>query len=434
MNKSTVYAPSSALGGAVAIVRISGDLTRRICSSLLSKDIVAKPGQLVHCIVSDRNDAIDDCMAVFFAAPRSYTGEDMLEIHCHGGVATVSALLDALSRTGAVPAEGGEFTKRAYLNGKMDLSRAEAVMDLVSAHAQGSRKAALRQLQGGLEKRVHTVEEMLLNALSTLDASIDYPEEMEEQAADEVPRLLSHSHSLLQSWIEEGRKGKVLRNGMRVILCGRPNVGKSSLLNCLLGEERAIVTSVPGTTRDILDEETSFNGVPIRLVDTAGIRDASDITERIGVDRAKKALESADLVYLLLDGTAPLLPEDHDLLDLTKSMRRIVIRTKADLPSSNESFGDIALSALTGEGIDELKERTLLLAGPGDTDGSITNERHIFALENALQAINDATQTNEADCCATDIRNALNALGSISGDNVDENVIDRIFSRFCVGK
>lgn len=431
---NTVYAPSSALGGAVAVIRVSGDRTRSICENLLSKQVTDRPGHLIHCIVKEKADELDDCMAVFFAAPHSYTGEDMLEIHCHGGFATVSAVLGALSHAGAVPAAGGEFTKRAFLNGKMDLSRAEAVMDLVSAHAQGSRKAALSQLRGGLEDKVHQAEELLLNALSVLDAAIDYPEEMEEDAEKEVPDLLYRSYTMLRTWVREGRKGKILRNGMRIILCGRPNVGKSSLLNCLLGEERAIVTSVPGTTRDILDEETSFEGIPVRLVDTAGIREASDITEQIGVDRAKKALDSADMIYLLLDGTAPLCEEDKQLLELTSSAIRILIRTKSDLPASEEQFGEINISAVTGEGIDTLKQRTLLLAGPGDADGTITNERHIHALEIALKAVKEAIDVTEPDCRATDIRNALNALGSISGNNTDEAVINKIFERFCVGK
>lgn len=430
----TVYAPSTALGGAIAIIRVSGPMTIPIAEKLISRPLFNDPGRLVHCIFREGNEELDDCMAVFFSAPHSYTGEDMLEIHCHGGVATVSAILAALSRTGAIPAEGGEFTKRAYLNGKMDLSRAEAVMDLVTAHAQGSRRAALRQLKGGLEEKVRKTEDMLLNALSDIDAELDYPEEMEGSTSAEVTDILYSVSDLLNFWISEGRKGKVLRNGMRIILCGRPNVGKSSLLNCLLGEERAIVTSVPGTTRDILDEETSFNGVPVRLVDTAGIRDANDITEQIGIDRAKKALENADLVYLLLDGSMSLQPEDEELLRLTQGMKRIVIRTKSDLPQTEEDFGEIKLSARTSEGIGLLKKRTLELAGPGDSDGSITNERHIFALEEAYTAVTEALQAHEPDCIATDIRNALHALGRISGNEADEAVIDKIFARFCVGK
>lgn len=432
--KTTVYAPSSALGGAVAVIRVSGELTANICEKLLTKPVTVSPGRLLHCTVRENGEDLDDCMAVYFAAPRSYTGEDMLEIHCHGGYASVTAILSALSRTGAVPAEGGEFTKRAYLNGKMDLSRAEAVMDLVNARAEGSRKAALCQLQGGLEEKIHAAEELLLEALSTLDAAIDYPEEMEEEASLQVPGLLEKARRMLDGWVREGRRAKVLRNGMRVTLCGKPNVGKSSLLNCLLGEERAIVTSLPGTTRDILDEQTSFNGVPVRLIDTAGIREADDLSEQIGVERAKKALESADLVYLLLDGSAPLEKDDRELLRLTETMKRIVIRTKCDLPACEEAFGDICVSTLTGAGIYRLKEQTLSVAGPGETDGSITNERHVFLLEKALSAVESALITAEPDCRATDIRDALLSLGSISGNNADDAVIDRIFSRFCVGK
>lgn len=431
----TIYAPSSAVGGAVAIIRLSGDLCRSIAKTIFSRDVTKTPRQLSYArLLGEQGATVDDVMAVFLPAPKTYTGEDMLEINCHGGYSTVSAVLERLSKTGARPAEGGEFTRRAFLNGKMDLSAAEAVMDLISARAEGSRKAALSQLHGALLKRIQEAQGLLVEALSTLDAAMDYPEELEAEVSETVPNLLQKAGELVNALILEGRRGRVLREGIRIALVGQPNVGKSSLLNALLGQERAIVTSIPGTTRDILDEEAVLGGVPLRLVDTAGIRTATDEAERIGVNRAKAAMEQADLVLLLLDGTHPLTREDEDLLRLTRDQKRILVRSKGDLPQCQEDFGDLTVSAQTGEGLEALKARILALAGPGDGQGCITNERHIHALERAQEALESARLATEEDCAATDIREALHCLGSITGEDVDEAVLDDIFSRFCVGK
>lgn len=431
----TIYAPSSAIGGAVAVIRLSGDLCRSIAEILFSRDVTITPRQLSYArLLDDDGHTVDDVMAVFLPAPKTYTGEDMLEINCHGGYSTVGAVLSRLSKTGARPAEGGEFTRRAFLNGKMDLSAAEAVMDLINARAEGSRKAALSQLHGALLQRIQAAQSLLVEALSTLNAAMDYPEELEADAAKTVPALVQEALEQVNSLIEEGRRGRVLRDGIRIALVGQPNVGKSSLLNALLGQERAIVTSIPGTTRDILDEETVLEGVPLRLVDTAGIRVTTDEAERIGVNRAKEAMESADLILLLLDGTHPLTSEDESLLRLTRGHRRILVRSKGDLPQCQEAFGDLVVSTRTGEGLETLKTRILALAGPGDGQGCITNERHIHALERGQEALKSALLATEEDCAATDIREALHCLGSITGEDVDEKVLDDIFSRFCVGK
>lgn len=431
----TIYAPSSAVGGAVAIIRLSGDLCRSIAQSIFSRDVTSSPRQLSYArLLGEQGATVDDVMAVYLPAPKTYTGEDMLEINCHGGYSTVSAVLARLSKTGARPAEGGEFTRRAFMNGKMDLSAAEAVMDLINARAEGSRKAALSQLHGALLKRIQEAQGLLVEALSTLDAAMDYPEELEAEVSEIVPALLRKAEEQVDVLILEGRRGRVLREGIRIALIGQPNVGKSSLLNALLGQERAIVTSIPGTTRDILDEEAVLGGVPLRLVDTAGIRTATDEAERIGVNRAKTAMEQADLVLLLLDGTKPLSQEDADLLRLTRDQKRILVRSKGDLPQCQETFGDLTVSAQTGEGLEALKARILALAGPGDGQGCITNERHIHALEQAQEALQAAQLATEEDCAATDIREALHCLGSITGEDVDEAVLDDIFSRFCVGK
>lgn len=433
--QDTIYAPSSAIGGAVAVIRLSGPLCRKLSETLFSRDITLAPRQLSYArLLEEQGGTVDDVMAVFLPAPKTYTGEDMLEINCHGGYGIVQAVLSRLSRTGARPAEGGEFTRRAFLNGKMDLSAAEAVMDLIQARAEGSRKAALSQLHGALRKRMEGVQGLLVEALSTLDAAMDYPEELEAEAAQTVPALVKKALEQVRTLIDEGRRGRVLREGIRIALAGRPNVGKSSLLNALLGQERAIVTAIPGTTRDILDEETVLGGVPVRLVDTAGIRTAADEAERIGVNRAREAMESADLILLLLDGTRPLTQEDESLLALTAGHKRILVRSKGDLPQWEEAFGELTVSAQKGTGLEALKARILALAGPGDGQGCITNERHIHALEQAEIALMAALQAEEEDCAATDLREALHCLGAITGDDVDEAVLNDIFSRFCVGK
>ena len=429
----TVFAPSSAIGGAIAVIRISGDRSRAIAEQLLDKPVWETPARMRHTRILLNGDVIDDCMAVFFAAPKSYTGEDMLELHCHGGMTTVRLVLSALSAAGGVPAGPGEFTRRAFLNGRMDLSEAEAVMDVINAQAESSLRSALSQLSGSVSRRVCAVEEALLDARSAIEAAIDYPDEAEESAYATLPEVLKKAGKTLTALLEEGRKARVLRDGLKIVILGRPNVGKSSLLNALLGEDRAIVTAAAGTTRDVLDERLSIGGVPVRLIDTAGLRDASDEAERIGVDRAKKALETADVVLLVLDGSEDMTPEDKALMKETAGKTRIVIANKCDLGTRIPDA--LPLSCKTGEGIETLWERIAKIAEPAlQSTEAITNERHLLALEQALDAIAHAEGQTELDCIATDLTEALHRLGSITGTDVDAEVIDRIFAHFCVGK
>jgi tRNA modification GTPase len=375
-------------------------------------------------------------MAVYFPAPGSYTGEHMMELNVHGGMQTVQRALGALASLGFRPAACGEFTKRAFLNGKMDLSAAEAVMDVINADAEQSLKAALAQLQGSIKREILSVEDLLTDALSGIDAAIDYPDEAEADTIEALPESLTSAISRVDAMIERARRGRVLRDGLQVAIIGRPNVGKSSLMNAMLGIDRAIVTAVAGTTRDVIDEKVSMDGVPVRLIDTAGIREASDEAERIGVDRARDALNRADVVCLVLDASTPLTDQDEALLHETQESTRIVILNKSDLPQQCEYADEaIRVSAKTVEGLDALQKRILALAAPERADGStITNERHIRVLEQALTALHDAANADELDCAATDVKDALHHLGSITGTDVDASVIDRIFERFCVGK
>ncbi len=434
-SEDTIYAPSTAIGGAIAVLRVSGPRAKET-ARIFDRGFASEPGMMRFVRVQDDKEPIDDAMAVYFSAPASYTGEDMVEIDCHGGHQTVQRILGLLSGLGFRPAEGGEFTRRAFLNGKMDLAQAEAVMDIITADAEQSRKAALNQLHGSVSRAIHDVEDVLLDALSGIDAAIDYPEEAEEDCIARLPEQLGAGRSKAERLLADGRRGRVLRDGLRVVILGRPNTGKSSLMNALAGFERAIVTDIAGTTRDVLDERLSFDGVPVRLIDTAGIREATDRAEQIGVDRALDEMRRADVQLVLLDGSAPLTAEDKTLIETTENgIPRILVVNKCDLPRQTDYAGAISISAKTGQGLEELKREVLRLAAPQDADcNAITNERHLHALEQACAALCSAEQAEELDCKATDIRAALQALGSITGTDVDATVIDRIFERFCVGK
>lgn len=434
-SEDTIYAPSTAIGGAIAVLRVSGPRAKET-ARIFDRGFASEPGMMRFVRVQDDKEPIDDAMAVYFSAPASYTGEDMVEIDCHGGHQTVQRILGLLSGLGFRPAEGGEFTRRAFLNGKMDLAQAEAVMDIITADAEQRRKAALNQLHGSVSRAIHDVEDVLLDALSGIDAAIDYPDEAEEDCIARLPEQLGAGRSKAERLLADGRRGRVLRDGLRVVILGRPNTGKSSLMNALAGFERAIVTDIAGTTRDVLDERLSFDGVPVRLIDTAGIREATDRAEQIGVDRALDEMRRADVQLVLLDGSAPLTTEDETLIETTENgIPRILVVNKCDLPRQTDYAGAISISAKTGQGLEELKREVLRLAAPQDADcNAITNERHLHALEQACAALCSAEQAEELDCKATDIRAALQALGSITGTDVDATVIDRIFERFCVGK
>lgn len=448
----TIAAPATAPGQAgVAILRVSGPGALSVLRGCFSHKGPYEPRKMVYGSVLLRGEPVDRALAVYFAAPKSYTGEDMAELHCHGGQETVRAALEALLAAGAVLAEPGEFTRRAFMNGRMDLSQAEAVMDLIAARAEGARKLALHQLEGRLGRRVAALQDELLSLLAEIEVTVDYPEDdLEEHTARSAIDRLNGIGGQLDGLLATARAGRALREGVRCAIVGRPNAGKSSLLNALLGEDRAIVTARPGTTRDTLDAEANIHGIPLTFVDTAGIRHSSDEIERMGVERAKKALASASLVLLVLDGADGVTADDRRIHKEAGETPLILVVNKADL-SLRTTAGDAArelpcfsaveVSALTGQGMAALQEMIHRCCAGNEglnESATLSNVRHIEAVKDAAaatrQAVDALGQGFPPDTAATDIRRAWHALGQVTGKTVDEDVIDLIFERFCLGK
>lgn len=435
----TIFALATPAGGALAVIRISGAGAKETIGKIFSEPV--EHARMRHGFVMDGETKVDEAMAVCFEAPKSYTGEDMAELYTHGGRAVLSRMLTLLSRY-ARAAEPGEFTRRAFLNGKLDLAQSEAVQDMIAATSKRGAALALEQLQGSVSRAVKAVEQTLLDALSGVDAAIDYPEELEEDVFSALPHTMENAAAEISALAQRGLKQRVLREGARVVLLGRPNAGKSSLLNALLGYDRAIVTPVAGTTRDVLEEETLFFDVPVRLTDTAGMRESGDEAERMGVSRARSAAEQADFLLLAFDGAEALDESDIELLLSTSEKPRMAVVCKTDLPARFaaaallEAYGipSVSVSSLTGEGVEELKKEVAERLAPEAESALVTNARHIDALLRAQAALESALLVKDAELIATDMREALHALGEITGETVDSAVLDRIFSRFCVGK
>ena len=424
--------------GGIAIVRVSGEAARTCFDALFRPAGKQKmeSHRLLYGHLYDQNGSlIDECMAVLMLAPRSYTREDVAEFHVHGGEQVARQALNALYALGVRPAEAGEFTRRAFLNGRIDLSRAEAVMRLIKAQGEQASRAALRQLTGGVSAFVRDIQQQVVDLTAGVAAALDYPEEIEESEAafDVAQKARALAQKLLNACDE--RAARLLDSGLEVALCGRPNVGKSSLLNALLGEERAIVTSIPGTTRDVVQGSLLLNGLRVNLSDTAGIR--SQTEEAIGVARARAAMQNADLVLLVLDGSQPLTPQDEQLLQDTQDLPRAVICNKVDQGIAFALDGALRVSAQTGQGLDELRALIAQKAGRlGEMP--LTSARHMRLAREAAAHLNAAAEALEdgapLDLAAIDLHAALDTLGGITGERVDEQLLDSVFSQFCVGK
>ncbi len=459
MAEDTISAVITALGeGAVGIVRISGEEALAVGEKLFraaSGKALADyaPNTLVYGHVYDLNNSlIDEVLAVYMRAPRSYTAEDVVEIQCHGGIQSLKKILALTYQAGARPAEPGEFTKRAFLNGRIDLTQAEAVMDIIRSRSEASLKLAVRQQNGQLANALRELRKDLLDVVINLEAVIDYPEEdIEDITFTKVQNSITDSCAKIEHLLTHAHTGKILREGLRTAIVGRPNVGKSSLLNALLKEERAIVSEYAGTTRDVIEEQLLLDGVPLVLADTAGIRETDDFVEQIGVQKSKKLLQDTELVICVIDGSEKLTAEDEEILQAAQGKPYVIIVNKSDKEIDDnfailqERFGKenvMALSAKTTAGIDEFTAwlKNFVYGSEGTlSDGVyVQNARHEQLLREALGFLEDAGNAAENmlpyDCIVIDVRNAIDLLGEITGDTVQDEIINEIFSRFCIGK
>ena len=456
----TIAAISTAPGeGAIGIVRISGDLAISIASSIYqcgTKQLEEQKTHTIHYghIVDPKSGEVyDEVMVSVLRAPKTFTREDIVEINCHGGIVAINRVLQLVLRMGARLAEPGEFTKRAFLNGRIDLSQAEAVMDLIRAKTDKSMQLAMRQLDGQLSHLIQNLRQEILNTLAQVEVNIDYPEydDVEEMTLQLLREKTQQVLQGIRALLNTASQGKILRDGLKTAIVGRPNVGKSSLLNVLLREEKAIVTDIAGTTRDTIEEYVNVRGVPLQLIDTAGIRETDDVVEKIGVERSRKALKEADFVLLLLNQSETLQEEDIRLLETTKGMKRIILFNKTDLPSKL-SIEDIApyaneeeivtTSMLNKEGIDQLEEKIAGYFFQGqmnERDATyLSNTRHIALLEKAEQALvevqNGIEMEMPVDLIQIDFIRAWDLLGEITGDSVQDELLTQLFSQFCLGK
>jgi len=452
MRRDTIVAPATPPGeGGVAIIRLSGPQAEAALEKVFHPRSASFPVTSHHLTLGDffsaEQQKIDEVLAVVMRAPRSYTGEDVVEIHSHGSRLVVRQILDTFIHHQIRLADPGEFTLRAFTNGKLDLSQAEAVIDLIQANSERAGRVALSQMEGQLSRAIHELREPLLQQLSLIEAYIDFPEE--DLPDDDELLILQPLRQVLgrlEQLCATFDQGRILRDGLGVLILGRPNVGKSSLLNTLVGESRAIVTDTPGTTRDLLEERITLNGVDLRLIDTAGIRSSSDPVEREGVRRARDKIALADLVLLLVDGSCHPGPEDLELLRLCSDKQVLIVRTKSDLglvPLSTElaQHACLSISAHDGTGLAQLKDTMLeLCLGEAVTQSEslvICDRRHLSALvdtANALRRFFATWGDLPLDLLALELREALDALGRVTGETTPDEVLDAIFSRFCIGK
>ena len=434
--------------GGIAIVRLSGDkawdVAGRVFKSKRSS-FSPRPWRVyLGSVMDNKGERLDECLCTYFRGPKSFTGEDVVEFNIHGGSFVAGRVLESLLLHGARLAAPGEFTKRAFLNGRLDLSQAEAVIDIIRSNSDVALKNAGHHLEGHLSVEVGETRSLLLSIMAQIEASIDFPEhDIPQVTYDSIAIALNKATGKVAGLIDTTRAGRVAREGLKVVLVGRPNAGKSSLLNRLAGRERAIVAEIAGTTRDTVEVDINIEGVLISLVDTAGLRESVDVIESLGIARTQTAIEQADVLLVLLDGTVEPSKEDLDLLHSTRERRRIVLITKADLPQHKEQTPPdaIYISALTSKGIPDLKSRLAAVVqeaiGP-DNSLLVTNLRHASLLIEALQRINIASSNVsegwELDVIAVDVRAAYELLGEISGDTISMDVTDQIFSQFCIGK
>ena len=430
--------------GAVGIIRMSGDKAREIAAEVFSpykiKGFENAQPYMMYLGRLESGGVRDKALAVYFAAPNSYTGEDVVELHCHGGTALLRHVLEGLCAKGARIADRGEFTRRAFLNGKMDLSDAEGVIDMINGDSAAAVNAGYRLATGGVSAAVHELTAPLLDVIAHMEAALDYPEEMEEEAKLSAKPVLDELIERTQKLLYTCRAGSIVKNGITVAIVGETNVGKSSLLNALTGRDRAIVTDIAGTTRDSIEEVLEWKGIALRFVDTAGIRESEDVIESMGIDRSRDIAKNSDIVLFVVDGSRPNNANREELLQgIDKNTPVIEVINKSDLPKKTSAKG-FMISARTGENLDALKDKIVSVVIGESLDGGgemITSLRHKEALERALKSLKSARAAFDqvpAECTLLDMREAYAAYGEITGDTADEKIIDTIFSKFCLGK
>jgi len=454
----TIAAISTAMGeSGIGIVRLSGKESINICNNIFIgnkektlKD--AKNRELTYGYIVDGGEKVDEVLIASMKGPYTYTREDMVEIYCHGGIVPVRRILELVLENGARLADKGEFTKRAFLNGRLDLSQAEAVMDLIKAKTDESYDMSLNQLEGKLSKEVNNIRDILLNILAHIEVSIDFSDEdIEEINCKNLESQAKLVEEKIDKLLSTENRGRILRDGLNTVILGKPNVGKSSLLNAILRENRAIVTDIPGTTRDIIEEYVNIDGIPLKIIDTAGIRNTENIVEQIGVDRAKDMVDKADLIIAVFDASESLTEEDFHIIEIIRDKDAIILLNKSDLPNK---YGEedlqnllpdknIITTSIANEiGIDVLENSIKEMFYSGeielDNDPMITNIRHknqlLKAKENISDAIDSIRSGMPLDCIEVDIKNCWDNLGEITGHGIGEDILDRIFSEFCIGK
>lgn len=454
----TICAISTAIGeGGIAIIRVSGDKSLNIVSKIFKhkngkdiKDMKTYTMRYGHIIDIDTDELIDEVIISYMKGPRSFTAEDTVEINCHGGVTSTNKVLETVIKAGARLAEPGEFTKRAFLNGRIDLSQAEAVMDLITAKTELAMKSALMQSNGSLSQRINKLNEYLLNVLALIEYAVDFTEDDEEidpTIPIRVRESLEKAYGDIEKLLKSADEGKIIRDGLSLAIVGKPNVGKSSLLNVLLKEKRAIVTDVAGTTRDVIEEYINLDGIPVKIIDTAGIRETEDIVEKIGVEKSREKIDEADLVLLVLDSSRELDKEDTEIIETIKNKKSIVLLNKIDLDNKIDSSilnnfeNIIKISAKEDIGIDGLKNeiKNMFFSGKIDSESLIiSNSRHKQALIRAGENCNEAlirVKNNEyLDLISIFVTAALKALGEITGSELEEDLVNKIFREFCCGK
>ena len=447
--EDTIVAISTTMGvGAISIIRLSGHEALNIASKVFTKDLTKVQSHTIHYgFIEDGNEKIDEVLVTVMKAPKTFTREDVVEINCHGGVATTNKVLEVLLENGARLAEPGEFTKRAFLNGRIDLLEAEATMDLISSKAESARKISMSTLTGETSNLIKDLRNELVGIISNIEVNIDYPEyeDIEVLTNENILPSVQKFKEKLEEIIRKSEDSKVIKEGIKVGIIGKPNVGKSSLLNSLLEEEKAIVTDIPGTTRDIVEGSLIISGIPLNIIDTAGIRKTDDTVEKIGVEKSLKMIDTADLVIYILNNNEKMTDEEKELLDKTKNKKRIIVVNKIDLETKlDKSLLDnyIEISAKENIGIDKIKNEIKRLFNIGEISSNdmtyLSNARSIALLKKSLNNINEVIEEinndNPIDIVELSLKDAWNNLGEVIGETYTDELLDELFSRFCLGK